>query len=425
MTTRRSILILGNVIFADVHRPQQSILNMILSLLACLLLLTPAIAAGENSLGRARARSYPQVPGVVIDHIPKARRIYVGSPSLVLLTNGDYVASHDCFGPRSDEHKAPVTKIFRSRDRGATWKPVSVLKGQFWSTLFLHRGALYILGTSHGYGNIVIRHSLDEGDTWTTPTNAASGILRDDGQYHCAPVPVVEHNGYLWRAFERRDPPRGWASNFRAGMLSAPVDADLLQAASWRSSNFLPGSSNWLAGNFRGWLEGNAVVTPSGEIDDILRVDTPGLPEMAAIVRIARDGSAASFDPATDFIQLPGGAKKFTIRPDPLGGGYWTLASIADASDSASTRLSPGKVRNTLALLHAADLRHWEVRAVLLRHPDAAAHAFQYVDWQFDGNDIVAVSRTAFDDGEGGANRYHDANFLTFHRFKDFRKLRR
>jgi hypothetical protein len=80
-------------------------------------------------------------------------------------------------------------------------------------------------------------------------------------------------------------------------------------------------------------------------------------------------------------------------------------------------------VRNTLALVNSADLRKWEIRCVLLHHPDADKHAFQYVDWQFDGNDIVAVSRTAWDDDAGGAHNFHDANFMTFHRVRNFRKL--
>jgi hypothetical protein len=49
-------------------------------------------------------------------------------------------------------------------------------------------------------------------------------------------------------------------------------------------------------------------------------------------------------------------------------------------------------------------------------------HAFQYVDWQFDGEDLVVASRTAFDDDEGGAHRAHDANFMTFHRVEKFRR---
>ncbi len=48
-------------------------------------------------------------------------------------------------------------------------------------------------------------------------------------------------------------------------------------------------------------------------------------------------------------------------------------------------------------------------------------HGFQYVDWKFEGEDLIAVSRTAFDDGLGGAANYHDANFITFHRVCNFR----
>jgi hypothetical protein len=45
------------------------------------------------------------------------------------------------------------------------------------------------------------------------------------------------------------------------------------------------------------------------------------------------------------------------------------------------------------------------------------------VDWLFDGADIAAVCRTAYDDQTGGAANFHDANFLTFHRFANFRRL--
>jgi hypothetical protein len=84
---------------------------------------------------------------------------------------------------------------------------------------------------------------------------------------------------------------------------------------------------------------------------------------------------------------------------------------------------NPGSIRNTLALTSSPDLLNWEVRAILLRHPDVAKHGFQYVDWLFDGEDIIAACRTAFDDGQGGAHNAHDANFLTFHRFENFRRL--
>jgi hypothetical protein len=68
-------------------------------------------------------------------------------------------------------------------------------------------------------------------------------------------------------------------------------------------------------------------------------------------------------------------------------------------------------------------LRNWRVESVLLYHPDRESHAFQYIDWLFDGDDIIAVSRTAYDDNLGGAHRAHDANYMTFHRIKKFRRL--
>jgi hypothetical protein len=63
------------------------------------------------------------------------------------------------------------------------------------------------------------------------------------------------------------------------------------------------------------------------------------------------------------------------------------------------------------------------VRCILLYHPDVAKHGFQYVDWLFDGDDIIAACRTAYDDGVGGARNQHDSNFMTFHRFANFRQL--
>jgi hypothetical protein len=44
---------------------------------------------------------------------------------------------------------------------------------------------------------------------------------------------------------------------------------------------------------------------------------------------------------------------------------------------------------------------------------------FQYVDWQFDGEDLLYLVRTAYD----GAHNYHDANRITFHRLSSFRDL--
>jgi len=79
-------------------------------------------------------------PGVVIDHSPAASGIYIG-PSLAVLINGDYVASHDEFGPKSTEHSRAVSNLSipgpaRTGRRSRPLMGVLV-------HLFTHRGTLY------------------------------------------------------------------------------------------------------------------------------------------------------------------------------------------------------------------------------------------------------------------------------------------
>ncbi|MHB8524102.1 MAG: sialidase family protein [Limisphaerales bacterium] len=273
------------------------------------------VAVACAAVAAERHPDFARVPGVVIDHRPARSQQYVGSPSLATLPNGDYVVSHDWFGPGTSNDR---TVVFSSHDRGRTWARLTELEGQWWSSLFVHRGALYLMGTSSQDGFCVIRRSTDGGKTWTKPRDNHSGLLLADGKYHCAPVPVVVHHGRLWRAMEDAMGPGGWGGHFHAFMMSAPAEADLLEAQNWTCSDRLGRNPEWLDGKFGGWLEGNAVV---------------------------------------------------------------------------------------------------------LYHPDPEQHGFQYVDWQFDGEDLIAVSRTADDDGLGGAHTQHDANFLTFHRFHNFRGL--
>ncbi len=361
-----------------------------------------------------------EVPGVVINYIPAASRVYVGSPGIAILPNGDYVAKHDEFGPGSTERAEAITQVFRSSDRGQTWSHLATVKGMYWASVFVHRGDLYLMGTSRNHGDTVISRSVDGGRIWSIPQDKTSGILLAGAKYHCAPVPIAVHHGRLWRAMEDAMGPGNWGDHFRAFMMSAPVDADLLRADSWTSSNRIGRDPEWLGGKFGGWLEGNAVVTPEGGIIDMLRVDYSPDGGKAAMIHISEDGSRAIFDPDTGFVDFPGGAKKFTIRFDPVSQMYWTLSNpiLPRHRDP-----SAGRVRNAMALVRSEDLWTWEMRCVVLYHPDVDKHGFQYPDWLFEGNDIIVVSRTAYGTGDKAAHRQHDANYLTFHRLKNFREL--
>jgi hypothetical protein len=376
------------------------------------IVIAPALTG--KSAGPAKA-DHSKTPGVVIDYIPAATRTYVGSPSVAILPNGGYAASHDIFGPRSTQS---VTRVFRSDDRGKTWRQQIQLDGQWWSGLFVHKGDLYLMGVSKSYGNVVIRRSKDGGKTWTTPRDGDTGLLLTGSRYHTSSMPVLIHKGRIWRTME--DNTGRWGRGFRSFMMSAPINADLLKSANWTVSNRLASSAKWMGGKFGGWLEGNAVATRDGKIVNILRVHVPGGGK-AAVIAISDDGKTASFDPDSGFIDFPGGSKKFNIRFDSKTKLYWSLSNPVLDRYRGKTRAE--RTRNVLALMSSPDLKNWTIRSIVLEHPDTHKVGFQYVDWLFEGEDLIAAIRMAHPDGIGGAHNCHDANYLAFYRVKDFRKL--
>ncbi|MBN2295271.1 MAG: hypothetical protein JXM70_22765 [Pirellulales bacterium] len=378
-----------------------------------------------------------EVPGVVVAHSPKSSGEYLGSPSIAILPNGDYLASHRGYG---DSH------IYRSTDRGVTWTNISILPKSTMSTLFTLQGNTYAMGIRSG--RVYISRSTDGGLTWTQPTDAFNGRLTREKSYHSAAVPMVIHNGRIWRAIENTIPDTGWGHRFLACVMSAPVDSDLLDRNNWTFSNEIGRDPTWLDGDFHGWCEGNMVVTPEGNLVNIPRVDHPPHGDTSALIRVNEQDHTISFNPENDFIEFPGGGKKFVIRYDPVSQQYLSLTNWVppgfrsseaqinafldsltpeqQAPNQRGTLLTSNgfynfeRTRNTLALISSTDLVHWNVRKVLLHHPDTATHGLHYLDWQFDGNDIIGLSRTAYDDGLGGADNQHNANFITFHRFENY-----
>lgn len=352
-------------------------------------------------------------PGIIITHSPTNTKKFIGSPSILILPNGNYLASHDFFGPNA---KRSETSIYRSIDEGNTWQLISNIKDQFWSNLFYHNDALYIMGTTKEYGFVVIRKSTDNGQTWTTPTNKNNGILLDDGEYHTAPVPTVVYDGRIWRSMEDRNPPTDWGKYFRTFVMSAPVESNLLNAASWETTNRISYDQSWPGS---AWLEGNIVITPKDYLWNILRNHTES-GERAAIVRVGLTGKVITFDPETGFIDFPGGSVKFTIRYDPVSEKYFSLVNhILERFKGGN----PERTRNTLALISSDDLLNWKINSIVLQDPSVSNVGFQYVDFQFDRDDIIFVSRTSFFENDGRGTNQHDSNYLTFHRVSNFRSL--
>ncbi|HPO12348.1 MAG TPA: sialidase family protein [Candidatus Hydrogenedentes bacterium] len=354
-----------------------------------------------------------KAPGVVIGHQPSpsllARALgqaqYVGSPSIAMLPDGACIASHDLFGRGSSQDTSGVTKVFRSTDKGATWRHTATLEGQFWSTVFVHNGGLFILGYTGKGGDIVIRSSTDGGFTWTTPIDGESGLIKE-GRFGGTPNRPVVYEDRLWIGQSSR-------------LMSAPVDSDLLRAASWTLSKPVAQDKHWLGGRFTFWSEGQAVVSPAAGVVLLPKVNQ--LP-YTALLR-SDTPKALRFDPYLDFVELPGAEKKFGAAYDAVSGKYYICSNpvLPAHRNDWWLRDTPALIRNCAALLSSSDLHHWSVEKIFLYSPDVYHAAFQYLNFEFDGDDLAVISRTAFVIGGHKPPRGHDSNLMTFHRIRDFR----
>lgn len=359
----------------------------------------------------AQTFDFSKVPGVVINHAPAPGKIFLGTPSLVILPDGTYISSHEIFGAENG-----IVSVYESKDKGKSWEKIAEFEG-IWNGLYLIRDQLYSMGSDKQY-NFTIRKSTDGGHTWTTPHDAKTGLLRQSDPekgFHSSAVSVIAAKGRIWKPCEIFRKNGRWG-NFEAMVMSAPEDADLLDAENWKTSTRMSVDTAW-GKEYGCWLEGGAVLSPEGNVLNILRVDNRET-ETAAIMHVSENGETLSFNPRNDFIDFPGGCKRFVIRFDEISNRYWSLSNwIPEKFKGHNVE----RTRNTLALISSPDLRNWTVHEVVLQDDNVDKSGFQYVDWQVEGADMVFVSRTAFFDGAWFADNQHNSNFITFHRIDNFR----
>ena len=349
----------------------------------------------------------------IVAHSPASSLAYLGSPSILKTSCGSILISNDEFGPGANLYK---TFINSSTDDGKTWQRVAILDGQYWSSLFNRDDEVYILGVTKVGGNIVLRRSIDCGVTWSVPDSVKTGLFNSTGRFFSAPTPVVKSKGYFWRAFEDHKP-----NVLAATVLRMPAAGDMLDTTKWRLTNSLDGGDNrWLSGKFKGWLEGNLVVTPAGSLKDVMRVYFNELPEKAALIHIDTGSFELKFNPEKDFIDLPGGGKKFTMRYDDVSGRY--IALVNNVLPQYKNQ-NYERVRNTLSIATSLDLITWKVGQIVLSHADSTKHGYQYADWNIYDSDMYIAIRAAEDDQFGGAKSQHDSNFILFYKIQNVRNL--
>ena len=337
---------------------------------------------------------------------------YLCSPSLVRHPDGFLLASMDVFAAN---HPQNLTLIFRSDDDGATWHYVSELMPCFWGKLFIHKNDLYMLSCSTEYGDLLIGKSTDGGKTFSAPVTLLRGANGKNGSsgVHKNPQNIVYHNGRIYETLEWGS----WANKeycHAAMVMSCDENDDLLRPENWSFSEpctfsqFDPCLED--LPNTTMTIEGTLTLSPDGKLLNIMRFGKYHH-ALAYEVNVLDHDAPLMF---SHCIRFPANYSKFMIKYDDISRRYYSVGTMAYDPDNVSTR-------DYLALLVSHDLEHWEIARKLYdyRGIDTAHIGFQYVDFEFDNEDIIYLCRTAIN----GAHNYHDSNYSTFHRIKNFRAI--
>ena len=392
----------------------------------------------DDKSGKSRMRlvNTSDAPGVVINYIHPEDNYYdfagnfLGTPNIIKLPSGHYLATHDVFG----KSEYGFSFVFISKDKGATWEYQCELHPICECKPFVHRGRLYIIGR-FSLEMIVISESLDEGKSWCEPKE----ILRGDYYYQrcnrsgfqLSETPVIEHNGRIFMSFEAG----AWCEKsdrgFESSMLSAPADADLFDINNWEYVPFtrVPTEKIHIPGvkyDYIVSIEGNPLVGPDGELYNMLRMDHMIAENILVSDFSVPNNMAAlykfkSFDEPLEFVQTVdvcvGLRNMFYVRYDEVSGYYFVIGNECQYG----TRIDKpnGNRRCVYTLSASKDLKNWRKVKELINCTDTPDYCVSQPAFLFDGDDLCYLSRTAW----GKIKDQHDNNMMTFHVEKNFRNL--
>ena len=376
------------------------------------------VAAGEKR-SRVRLARAGEMVGTVVNYLHPDDTAYafsgryLCSPCVLRHPEGHLLASMDVYGWN---HPQNLTMIFRSDDDGKTWHHLCDLMPCFWGRMFMHGGALYMIGCSTEYGDVLIGRSEDGGRSFGTPSVLARGSGGKEGNtgWHKNPQPLHIQGDRLYLPIE-------WGSwqngeyGHAAVVMSCPKDCDLLVPENWHFSE--PRPFDYFTEELSDLekpvmtIEGTLVTAPDGRLLNAMRF---GKYQKSLVYEVNTSDPDAplSYSHCMDF---PGNFSKFMIRYDAVSGQYYSI--VCRVYD----REKPW-ARDLASLVCSKDLLHWQVVLDLFDYRNYVEDSykkigFQYVDFFFEGEDILFLSRTALN----GANDFHNSNSMTFHRIKSFR----
>ncbi len=377
------------------------------------------VSSGEKRSAIGYARTGECV-GVTVNYLHPDDRKYSFSgqhlctPSILKHPDGYMLASMDIFEGRAAQN---LTLIFRSDDDGESWYHYTELFPCFWGKLFMHDGDVYMLATSTEYGDLLIGKSSDGGKSFDVPTVICRGSCDSwTPGWHKSAMPVIKHMGRLWTSIDYGAHKTGGHATC---LLSIDEKEDLLLAKNWSITKPLKYNPKWqdaVKNDHRGFIEGNAIVMPDNGIGVIIRYSTDlGMPRYGLAGLLIGDYKQPEKQLVfKKFVDFSGNLSKFDVLYDEKSNLYYSLInSIRDENKVGA--------RNVLAMAVSSDLEDWREVCDLLNYSDldSSKVAFQYVSFLFDVDNILYLSRTAFNNSQN----FHDNNYITFHKIENFRQL--
>lgn len=436
-----------------------------------MLTLTAAVIATANAQHGGPIRPLAQnFVAVARSENPLQNPLY--SPSMLTLGPGKLLVSYtDEWKKGGEGTDAQVFML--TEDAGKTWKEVSrIQKVGMQGRVFRagHDGnTLYYISPGAG---LPIYRSKDGARRWEGPA-----FLTDRKQFWFQTAANVWYNnGNVYLAMDKKmGDMDAWSAAERAPvLLRAKITDDLLKPESWTFASAVNFADiilgfrennpdiNWFGIPFypqdypnrklilqkpkktfspMGWCETNVVqivdsnhdwYDPAGKTHHLFMRLQAGNTNMGCVMKVVEkdDGTMV-----TEFVQAPSGVKQLFI---PLPGGqmrfhllydnqtktYWLLSSQSTDSMSRPETLEPDRFdlafqeRNRLVLHYSKNMVDWCFAGVVAigEGNKASRH---YASMDFDGNDIVIVSRS----GDENAHSAHETNLISFHRVKNFRDL--
>jgi hypothetical protein len=394
-------------------------------------------AGGGVSCGKAprpgveadRAAPLAQDYTVVL-HNPAGGRGLDG-PGIVRMPGGRLVV----VVPMSPGGGKWLCRVLQSTDRGRTWQAVSELP--YYSAVpWLHEGMLYLFahpeGTKFRNDDLILLRSTDSGATWSDPVTLFPGHY-----WNCQTGMAIRDHRLYWAIDDLSlgMPKRG------PRVVAGDLSRELMDPRAWRLSNMVPFPGlpeSLVHPKFSGsypstpMLEPNVILV-NGQLRVLAAVKPvrQSTTNLCAVFDVTDDGRMLQLS-FTQFHPMPGGQVKFCILWDDVSRLFWATVNLAaDGQDVYGFQADPpekrggrpysgaigGNDRRFLMLMYGLDGLNWFPAGCVAR-AGKLSQSFMYASQAADGDDLAIVARSSVH----SENR-HDADYATFHRVRDFRKL--